>query len=262
MRKRFTTLTALHAATDHLILTAHRGASDGLPDNTMIAFETAVRAGADLIEFDLRSSREGVPVVLHDATLDRTTDGHGEPELLPLAELKKLNASYWVGGRRLETPYLPDLRLPTFEEVLAAFHDRVMMNIQIYARTDAVLAEICRLFRQYDMYDRGYLSINSREQFETVRRIDSEIEICFLPGWETRSQPESLKLCRELGCRFAQPIREFLAAETVPLCRELGLRENVFYSDDPAEALQLHAAGVRGLLTNRITVLKNTFPEE
>ena len=51
-------------------------------------------------------------------------------------------------------------------------------------------------------------------------------------------------------------------ADALPLCRELGLRENVFYSDDPAEALQLHAAGVRGLLTNRITVLKNTFPEE
>ena len=260
MQKKYANLTELHKDRDHVILTAHRGASADCPDNTLPAFERAVAAGCDLIEFDLRASSEGIPLVLHDATLDRTTDGHGEPEKLPLAEIRKLNASYAVGPERFGEPQAEGVTVPTFEEVLAAFAKRTMMNIQIYARTEAVLREICRLYREYGMYDRGYLSINSREQFDFVRRLDPEIEICFLPGWDTRTEPEALKLCRSLGCRFVQPVREFLRPDTVPLCRGLGLRENVFFSDDPAQARGLVESGVRGFLTNRILTIGRFDP--
>ncbi len=244
MPKKHLSLTDLHRDLDHMILTAHRGASADFPENTLCAFEHAVEAGADLIEFDLRASREGIPLVLHDATLERTTDGKGEPEHLPLADIRKLDAS---GGK--------GAGIPTFEEVLASFSTRTLMNIQIYTGTEQALAEVCRLYRAYDMYDRGYLAIGKREQLDFVRRLDPEIEIYFLPGWDTRSTPESLRLCRELGCRFVQPIKETVTADTVALCRELGLRENLFYCDDPEEAKRLFQSGVRGLLTNRIPAL-------
>ena len=255
MQKKYANLTELHQDRDHVILTAHRGASADCPDNTLPAFERAVAAGCDLIEFDLRASSEGIPIVLHDATLDRTTNGKGEPEKLTLAEIKRLNASYAVGAERFDEPRMEGVTVPTFEEVLAAFSRRTLMNIQIYAKSDDVLREICRLYRAYGMYDRGYLSINNREQFDRVRELDAGIEICFLPGWENRSTPEALRLCRELGCRFVQPVRETVTAGTVALCRELGLRENLFFCDDPAEAVRLAREGVRGFLTNRITAM-------
>lgn len=244
MPKTYKSLTELHRDLDHVILTAHRGASADCPENTLPAFERAVEAGADLIEFDLRASADGIPLVLHDATLDRTTDGNGEPELLPLSEIRKLTVVDTEG-----------VKIPTFEEILAAFSTRTMMNIQIYAKTEAILAEICRLYRAYSMYDRGYLSIGNRVQFDFVRRFDPEIEICFLPGWETRATPESLRLCRELGCRFVQPVKESVTAETISCCRELGLRENLFFCDDPEEAVRLARSGVRGFLTNRIPAM-------
>ena len=193
MQKKYANLTELHKDRDHVILTAHRGASADCPDNTLPAFERAVAAGCDLIEFDLRASSEGIPIVLHDATLDRTTNGKGEPEKLTLAEIKRLNASYAVGAERFDEPRMEGVTVPTFEEVLAAFSRRTLMNIQIYAKSDDVLREICRLYRAYGMYDRGYLSINNREQFDRVRELDAGIEICFLPGWENRSTPEPLR---------------------------------------------------------------------
>src|SRR3990172_7158952 len=76
---------------------AHRGASALAPENTMAAFEKAVELGADVIELDLHMSRDGELVVIHDDTLDRTTDGRGVVHELNLKDLKRLDAGRWVG---------------------------------------------------------------------------------------------------------------------------------------------------------------------
>lgn len=94
---------------DTPLVVAHRGASADHPENTLPAFEAAARAGADAIEFDLRLTSDGVPVVLHDEDLSRTTDGSGLVRETTLAELKALDAS---GGRG------PRQEVPTFAEAL------------------------------------------------------------------------------------------------------------------------------------------------
>ena len=91
---------------------AHRGASRVAPENTMPAFERAIAAGADGIEFDVQLSRDGEVVVIHDETLSRTTDGTGRVVDHTLAELRALDAS---AGRDSWT----DVRIPTLAEVLA-----------------------------------------------------------------------------------------------------------------------------------------------
>ncbi|OGV51757.1 MAG: hypothetical protein A2017_10480 [Lentisphaerae bacterium GWF2_44_16] len=79
------------------VITAHRGMSGLYPENTMMAFEKAVEFGVDIVEFDVRLSGDGVPVILHDAALDRTTDGSGPVSSFSISELRKLNASFWKG---------------------------------------------------------------------------------------------------------------------------------------------------------------------
>jgi glycerophosphoryl diester phosphodiesterase len=93
------------------LVVAHRGASADHPENTVPAFEAAARAGADAIEFDLRLTADGVPVVLHDEDLSRTTDGGGLVRETTLAELKALDASAGRGPRQ---------EVPTFAEALEA----------------------------------------------------------------------------------------------------------------------------------------------
>lgn len=238
------TLSELYNGAVPLVVTAHRGASFLCPENTAPAMAKAVELGAHMIEFDLRLSADGVPVLLHDATIDRTSDGCGRPEEYSLAALREFN----FAASRKNGEFVP---IPTFEDILRLFRGRACMNIQIYVGDGEGIDTVCALYRDYDMYDYGYLTIADWEIGKRVRHIDSCIEICMTPGWDTRSNPESLRHCREFGCRFVQPVREFSSAETFSLCRELGLRENVFFADDPAVIRQLVALGARGVMTNR-----------
>ncbi len=254
-------LTEFYEDHAYFMITAHRGASFEFPENTMLSMQKAVEAGADMIEFDLRGTSDGVPVLLHDETIDRTSNGKGKPEEYTLVELKKLNFSYWLQGMRRTAPLCDKLEIPTFEEILSAFRGRVCMNIQVYAKSDEVLTEICRLFKQYDMYDQGYFTIKPN-QIEAVRTLDPEIELCTTHGWDTRSNPDKLKICREEdGCRFVQPIREYTTADNYQYIRELGLRSNVFFSDDPEQMLQLKSQGADGILTNRAHLMCAARPK-
>ena len=121
--KYIQTLNQLYSSKD-VVLTAHRGASFDDAENTLPAFERAVASKADMIEFDLRMTADGVPIVLHDKTIDRTSDGTGAPEEHTLAELKKFNFSYCFRKERLEKPLYLQLKIPTFEEVLKNFCDK------------------------------------------------------------------------------------------------------------------------------------------
>jgi glycerophosphoryl diester phosphodiesterase len=91
---------------------AHRGASDVAPENTLAAFDAAWRAGADAIELDVQLTADGVPVVIHDETLDRTTNGSGAVGLLTFEALRQLDAGSWF------SPEFAGQPVPTLGEVL------------------------------------------------------------------------------------------------------------------------------------------------
>ncbi len=101
---------------------AHRGASAKAPENTLEAFEVAIEGGADVIEFDVRLTGDGHAVVMHDAGVDRTTDGAGLVMDLPLAQVRSLRIAW--GARR-------PARVPTLEEALDACSGRVAVDIEI-----------------------------------------------------------------------------------------------------------------------------------
>jgi len=103
------------------IVVAHRGASSTRPENTIPSFEEAIRLGAGIVEFDVRLSRDGVPVVIHDPAVDRTTDGRGLVHELGAAELSSLNA----GTEAEPTP------VPTLAEVLRCMSGRAAIAVEI-----------------------------------------------------------------------------------------------------------------------------------
>jgi glycerophosphoryl diester phosphodiesterase len=114
---------------------AHRGGAALAPENTLIAFQQAIDWwGSDILELDVHPSRDGEAVVLHDATLDRTTDGRGPVALLSLEEIRALDAGFHFspdGGKSF--PYRGSgIRIPTLAEVLAAFPGH-RINVEIKA---------------------------------------------------------------------------------------------------------------------------------
>jgi glycerophosphoryl diester phosphodiesterase len=104
------------------LIVAHRGASTEFPENTTEAFESAVEAGADVIELDVRLSRDGIPVVMHDADVSRSTDGRGFVHQMTLRELKSLDAAPGRAARA---------EVPTLREVLALASGRVGVDLEI-----------------------------------------------------------------------------------------------------------------------------------
>jgi glycerophosphoryl diester phosphodiesterase len=101
----------------------HRGASRYASENTLPALEKAIRLGADLVEFDIRTTRDGRPVLLHDARLDRTTDGRGPVRDRSEAEVRRLDAGSWFGRPFRGTP------VPTLDDFLAAAGRRVELYV-------------------------------------------------------------------------------------------------------------------------------------
>jgi glycerophosphoryl diester phosphodiesterase len=112
------------------LVIAHRGDSGNAPENTLRSFSQAMELGADVIELDVHLSADGVPVVIHDYTVQRTTDGRGRVAGLTLEELERLDAGSWFHRR------FAGERVPTLEEALRLSNGRVGVNLEIKPVSD------------------------------------------------------------------------------------------------------------------------------
>jgi glycerophosphoryl diester phosphodiesterase len=107
----------------------HRGAKAYAPMNTIPAFELAAQQGADGAELDVHLSRDGNPIILHDFSVDATTDGSGLARTMTLAQLKDLDAGGWFGDA------FRGVRIPTLDEVFEAVGSRLYINVEIKSET-------------------------------------------------------------------------------------------------------------------------------
>ncbi len=137
------------------IIFAHRGSSAHAPENTLAAFELALRQGTDAIELDAKLTADGQVVVIHDQTVDRTTDGIGRVRDLTLAEIRKLDAgSYFDSAFRGEV-------IPTLDEVLKAVGQMTFINIELTnytSITDDLPEKVAALVKRYKLYRRVLFS--------------------------------------------------------------------------------------------------------
>jgi glycerophosphoryl diester phosphodiesterase len=143
-----------------IIVLAHQGGDGERPSNTLAAFEHAAELGAEVLEMDINSSSDGVLMVIHDATVDRTTNGTGRVNDLTVAEIQALDAGYHyptLEGHELlgtgEYPYRGQgIFIPTLEEVFQAFPD-YPMSIEIKQESPSIAQSLCDLIRQYGRED-------------------------------------------------------------------------------------------------------------
>ena len=108
-----------------VLVVAHRGFSGAAPENTLAAFRKAIEAGSDMIELDIQLSKDGKIVVIHDETLERTTDGQGRVADRTFPEIRKLDAGSWFGSQ------FSGEKIPTLQEVLELAKGKVLVNIEI-----------------------------------------------------------------------------------------------------------------------------------
>ncbi|MBL8099019.1 MAG: glycerophosphodiester phosphodiesterase [Anaerolineales bacterium] len=140
--------------TDTLVI-AHQGGDGIAPGNTMFAFQNAVDLGVDVLEMDLHITKDNVLVLIHDETIDRTTNGSGEVESMTLDEIKQFDAGYdWSNDNDATFPFRGQgITIPTLEEVFNSF-PQMKMTIEIKKSNTSMIEPFCDMIREYDMQEK------------------------------------------------------------------------------------------------------------
>jgi glycerophosphoryl diester phosphodiesterase len=220
------------------LVIAHRGASGELPENTLPAYELAVEQGADMIEIDLHTTRDGAIVITHDEGLERL-GGRGEVADARLEEVRRLDAG---GGAPV----------PTLGEVLDVFGGRIPFNLEFKRSSRgeypgmeaAAVAEVTR---------RGLLNQTLFSSFyppvlEALREFSPEVRIAVLIS--PRFPQGAIERARELEAEALNPERSLSSRELVEAAHGEGLAVYVYTVNDGAEIRRLLDLGVDGLFTN------------
>ena len=222
---------------------AHRGFSGKYPESTEIAFLKALALDVDMIEFDIHLSGDGELIVIHDPTVDRTSDGSGRIDQMTLTEIKALDAGSWFG----ET--FRGQRFLTLQETLDLMEDKVRLNVHIkvceHNREKAVSLTVQELKRRALL--RQAFIASDQETIELTKRIQPELEICNLS-----TQPKETYISRSLaiGCRILQPGNAQVDRAFVEQAHRNGMEVNPFYANDVDEMRRLISCGVDGILTD------------
>ena len=134
------------------LVMAHRGGRSLGPESTLFTFQRAIEVGSDVLEMDIRATRDNHLVVFHDATLDRTTDGSGRIADFLLSELKSLDAGFhWSTDNGKTQPLRArSIRIPSLAEVFQAF-PQTLMNLEIKEPRADIATTLCRLIKQHNM---------------------------------------------------------------------------------------------------------------
>lgn len=168
---------------ERVLVIGHRGAAGLAPENTLVGFAEALRHGVDILEMDVYLSRDGVPVVLHDPTVNRTTDGTGRVTDFTLAELKGLDAGYRFSKDQGETyPWRDrDVRIPTLDEVLTEFPG-VPLLIEFKQADEALVDEVIAVIDRHRARGRVMLASFHDEAVRRSRQMAPDIPTSYGQG--------------------------------------------------------------------------------
>jgi glycerophosphoryl diester phosphodiesterase len=244
------------------LIIAHRGDSAHVPENTLAALAAALEVGADLVEFDVQLTKDGQVVVIHDATVDRTTTGRGRVRNLTLAEIRAFSAGY---ASRFGDAHRGE-RVPTLAEALALLKDRARVLVEIKADSvtdDAeagiearTIAEVRKAGVEKDV---ALLSF-SRRALLRCRKLAPEIVRGHL---FQRAEPgEVLAGAREVASELVMPEKRMLSDELRDRGREAGLKLATWVVDDPEELRGLARFDLYGVASNRPGPMLDAIREE
>ncbi|MDZ7683157.1 MAG: glycerophosphodiester phosphodiesterase family protein [Fodinibius sp.] len=241
---------------DGFTIIAHRGASAYYPENTMAAFRGAEAMDAEMIELDVLLSKDGVPVVFHDAHLEDHTNGTGLVRDHTLEELKTLNNGSWFDDQ------YSGQQIPTLEEVLKFASEKIALNIEIKTEAvtdqleDGVAQKSLALVQKYDMEEHVLFSSFDYRAVAHLKELAPTIPVAVLYNnrWPNHRLPH--ELVREysadaFNCSYRQLTKRRLAN-----LRTHNIPSFVYTVDRKSRMRKLIAAGVNGIFTNKPDLLR------
>lgn len=226
---------------------AHRGGSKYAPENTLAAFQYAVDQGADGIELDVHLSADGEVVVIHDAALDRTTNGSGFVHEKTLAELKELDAGSWFGAE------FAGQQLPTLTEVFELVGDKLLINVELKGPglfKSALPEKVVEIVKRFSFTDRVIFSSFKSWLLRMTGQLlpDARLGLLLMPG-------TLAKIARVLSRPVINPwaFHPYYRSVTPRFvsCAAKQNRQVLAYTvNDPDEIKRLTQMGIYGIITD------------
>ena len=229
------------------LIIAHRGASANAPENTLAAFRLALENGADGIELDVMLSADQKLVIIHDDTLDRTSNGHGKVGETPLAALRELDAGSWFSPKFQGEP------IPLLDEVFAEFGGKFLINVELknYKTPKDQLPEfVVALVKKYGLSDSVLLSSFNARNLPRAKFLAPEIRtgLLTLPG--LLGLPMRGFLGRRFGADDLHPYYRDVSPKMVQSRHQLGQKVNVWTVDAPDDLRHMQSCGVDMIICN------------
>ncbi len=228
------------------LVLGHRGASAYAPMNTLPAFMLAADQGADGIELDVQLTHDGHLIVLHDFTVDHTTDGHGFARDMTLAQIRQLDAGLWFGEAFRGT------RIPTLDEVFQAVGQRFrLINVEIksesWETTDGVEAAVAKSILRFNMIDHVIVSSFNAMALRRFRAVLPEAAIGYLYAPDN---PSTYHLMDDFPHEARHPHYSLIDQHLMTWDHDHHYRVNTWTVNDPAVARSLRQLGVDAIMTD------------
>ncbi len=241
----------------------HRGAAGETPENTLPSFQRALADGAALVELDVHGTRDGAVVIIHDETVDRTTDGHGRVAELSLIEIKRLDAGYRFtkdGGQTY--PYRGKrIEIPTLAELFSSL-PQIRTIIEIKQSHPPIVKKVIEIVRSAGKERDVLLATEEDEIMAEIRAGLGESvpamatgfcygEVAAFLAWLERGGSETYQPpghAMQLPCEFQG--RTLVSAPTLKAAHDLSVEMLVWTINEPAEMERLLGLGVDGIITD------------
>lgn len=230
---------------------AHRGFKGKYPENTLLAFKKAIEVGADGIEFDVQFTKDKEVVIIHDETLDRTTEGKGYVKDYTLNEIKKLNAS-----KCFEEEFGFNA-IPTLEEYFVMLgNEDIISNIELKNSIfpyEGMEKKVCDLISKYNMESKVIVSSFNHHSIMKVKEINKNIECGLLVESWIVNPGEYVK---KLGIENFHPTAYSLTKDEVFKIQSLGIKVNAWLGNIDVNFSDLIATGVDSIISDYPDVIK------
>ncbi len=223
----------------------HRGAQSAAPMNTLPAFLLAAEQGAHGTELDVHLSKDGVPVVVHDETVDATSDGSGRVADMTLAELKALDAGSWFDDE------FAGVQIPTLAEVFQAVGQRLYINVEIKAFSadnTAVEQAVIQCIRDHHMTERVIISSFQPEILKRVGSLAPNLPLGYL-YWQPQTDIEAAPL-RPTAYHAQHPMHTLIDDDLMRIAKAHGHAVTAWTVNEPQRARELQALGVNIIVSD------------
>ena len=233
----------------HSWIIAHRGYSAKYPENTLAGFEAAIQAGAVMIELDVMLSRDRKVVVIHDAILERTTNGKGSVADFTLAELKQLDAGSWFDAQ------IAGQQIPELSEVLDLVNGRAYVNIEIKSNAfepghppDAIEKQVVELLRQKNLLGTCMISSFDVNILEQIAFMEHRPATAFIS--KKPANKKTVNMCSRLMVFSWHPDQRVVKLNQVKQMHAAGIRVFPYNVDVMEDFARMTEMQVDGVITN------------